>query len=124
MRDARFEGGVAGVGDYAELGSRPGAVQLPGNLGWAEHVVAAVDDDRRDVADATKVVQQLVVRPHEASVQEVVALDPGESGGVIRLLNEATVLGSGCRWMVEPSQADQILAATIMTLRSALVSRL
>jgi len=85
VRDARFEGGVAGVGDYAELGSRPGAVQLPGNLGWAEHVVAAVDDDRRDVADATKVVQQLVVRPHEASVQEVVALDPGESGSVFRL---------------------------------------
>ena len=85
MRDARFKRGVAGVGDYAQLGSRPRTVQFPGDLGWAERVVASVDDDRGDMADATDVVQQLVVRPHEASVQEVVALDPGESGGVRRL---------------------------------------
>src|SRR5690348_9130191 len=85
MRDAWFEGGVAGVGNYAQLGSRPGAVQVPGNLSWAEHVVAAVDDNRGDMADATDVLQQLVVRPHEPFVQEVVALDPRESGGVLRL---------------------------------------
>src|SRR5580765_7870515 len=85
VRDAWFEGGVAGVGDYAQLSSRPGAVKFPGNLGWAEHVVAAVDDNRGDVTDATDVLQQLVVRPHEPSVQEVVALDPGESSGVFRL---------------------------------------
>src|ERR1700756_1479193 len=73
VRDAWFEGGGAGIGDYAPVGSGPGAMQFPGNLGWTEHVVASVDDNRGDVSDATDVLQQLIVRPHEPSVQEVVA---------------------------------------------------
>src|SRR5579864_1615883 len=55
VRYPGLEGGVAGVGDNAQLGFRPRAVQLPSNPGLTEHIVAAVDDNGGDVANATDV---------------------------------------------------------------------
>ncbi len=48
-------------------------------------VVAAVDDDAGDMADQPGIGDQLAVALEEAAVDEVVALDPGEGDGVVRL---------------------------------------
>jgi hypothetical protein len=73
--DAGLERRVAGVGHDAEVGLGPGAVQVPGGHHGAHHVVAALHDHRRDVADAAHATQQLVLALEEALVHEVVALD-------------------------------------------------
>jgi hypothetical protein len=73
--DAGLERRVTGVGHDAEVGLGPGAMQVPGRRHRADHVVAALHDHRRDVADAAHAAQQLVLALEEALVHEVVALD-------------------------------------------------
>ncbi len=48
-------------GTTREVGLRPGAVQVPGGHHRADHVVAALHDHGRDVADAAHAAQQLVL---------------------------------------------------------------
>src|SRR5579885_3352801 len=84
--DAALEGRVAGVGHADEIRFGPGAVQVPGAADRADHVVAAVDDHRRDVPYAPHVFQELRVAVEPALVDEVVALYAGEG---LRVLPEA-----------------------------------
>jgi len=60
-------------------------MQIPGAARRTDHVVATLHDDRRNVADALRVAQQLVVVPEEAAVHEVVAFDAreGQREGVL-----------------------------------------
>ena len=60
VEGAGLGGGVAGVGDDAQLSLGPGAVQLPGGFDGADDVVAALDDDSRQVTDAANVGEQLI----------------------------------------------------------------
>ena len=57
-------------------------VQLPGDPQRRADVVAAMHDDRRDVADAAGVGDQLVIELEKSAVDEVMALDPREGEGV------------------------------------------
>src|SRR5262245_15598013 len=75
---ARLHGGVAGVGDDVEVGFRPAPVELPGRDHRTDHVVATLDDHRRDVTDPVDAVEELIRMTEERAVDEVVALDPGD----------------------------------------------
>jgi hypothetical protein len=72
---ARFERRVAGVAYDAQPCLGPGAVQGPGAAHGADDVVAALDDDCRNFADAVHVVEQLTIATQEAAVDEIVASD-------------------------------------------------
>src|SRR5215207_5164625 len=92
--DAGLGDGVAGVGDDAEVRLGPRLVQLPGAEDGADHVVAPLDDDGRDVADAADVLDEVVVGREEGVVHEVVALDAREGErelGVGELLDGGVV---------------------------------
>lgn len=86
-------------------------------------LVAAVDDDGRDVADPLHVVEQLVRVTQERAVREAVALDPREGLGE----HVAASPGDDLRVLVEPlvapSQALQAHTARMRTAASGLVSR-
>ena len=47
-----FQRRVAGIADNAQVGFRPGAVQVPGAADRTNDVVAALDDHRRDALQA------------------------------------------------------------------------
>lgn len=80
VKDARFGPGVSGTFDQMEGRLWPGVMQVPGGAQGAGHVIAAVDDDPRNVAQPIRVTQQLAgFQP--AFVQEIVVLDPGKGLG-------------------------------------------
>ncbi len=68
---------MAGVGDDLEVGLGPGVGELLGGRQRADHVVAALDDRRRQVADARQIAQELAVL-QETAVHKVVALEAGQ----------------------------------------------
>src|SRR6476620_2955906 len=80
---ARLGHGVAGVGDDAQLGLRPGAPQIPGILYGGNHVIAAVHDRARQMPNNADIEKKLIVPREKSAIDEVVALDAGESNGVI-----------------------------------------
>ncbi len=61
-----------------QLRLRPGLGQIPGVLHLAGHVIAAVDNHRRNMADQRHVTQQLVIALQEAQMREVVVFNTGE----------------------------------------------
>ncbi len=61
-----------------QLRLRPSLGQIPGVLHLAGHVIAAVDDHRRDMADQRHVAQQLVIALQEPQMREVVVFNPGK----------------------------------------------
>src|ERR1043165_9674954 len=83
--DAGLGDGVAGVGDDAEVGLGPGAVQVPGAAHGADHVVAPLDDDGRDVSYLPDVLDEVVVRREEGVVHEVLTLDAREGERELRV---------------------------------------
>src|SRR5215212_5747400 len=83
--DAGLGDGVAGVGDDPEVGLGPGFVQLPRTEDGADHVVAPLDDDGRDVTYLADVLDEVVVRREEGVVHEVVALDAREGERELRV---------------------------------------
>mmetsp|Transcript_16878 Transcript_16878/g.54049 ORF Transcript_16878/g.54049 Transcript_16878/m.54049 type:complete len:342 (-) Transcript_16878:181-1206(-) len=74
-QNVRLTGRVTGSDDL-EICLGPGAVQIPRRPHRAHHVVAALHDHARNVADAVYVLQQELVAREEAAVDEVVVLDP------------------------------------------------
>src|SRR5207237_6204812 len=84
---------MAGIRHDTQLGFRPGAMQLPGAPRRAHYVIAALHDQRRDVADAADFLDELVLRAEESAVDEIVTLDAREGCGVGVLLEAGDVLG-------------------------------
>src|SRR5690606_16205686 len=82
----RLERRMPGGGRDDELGLGPRLLELPRVLNGAHHVVAAVDDDARDVGDPVGIPEELVLDLEEAAVHEVVVLDAGEGEGELRIL--------------------------------------
>src|SRR5688572_20622051 len=80
VRDAGLECGVSRIGDQAESGLWPGAVQVPCGAHRTDNVVAALDDDRGDVAGAPHAAQQLILPLDEPLVHEIMTLDPRDCG--------------------------------------------
>ena len=78
-----------------QLRARPDLVQVPRVLHRADHVVAAVDDDARDVRQAMRVAQQLVLDFEEATVDEIVVLDAREGVRKLRFRETRRKLGIG-----------------------------
>ena len=74
-RDSRLPCGMAGFGDDVQLGFGPRGMQVMGRRGRTHDVVPALDDDRRQVADAIDALQQSPF-VEEALVHEVMSLDP------------------------------------------------
>ena len=70
MHDAGFAHGVAGVGHDAQLGSAPRGPQVERVLDRRHHIVAAVDDHTRDVADAGRVAQEAAMLAERSDIQE------------------------------------------------------
>src|SRR6185437_5002092 len=97
MEVAPLEGGVAGVRHDAQIGFRPGAMQLPRGLHGTHDVVSALHDDRGDVADAVDLLDELVVRAQEAAVDEVVTFDARERLGVTILVELRYVIRGGAQ---------------------------
>ena len=76
--DARFHRRVAGIGDDHVLRLRPGMRQGVRRHDRTNHVVAALNDDRRYVPQSARFLQQLAVF-EEHVVDEVVRLDPASA---------------------------------------------
>ena len=98
MEVATLEGGVTGVRHDAQVGFRPGAMQLPRGLHGTHDVVTSLHDDGGDVADAVDIVQELIFAAQEAAVDEIVTLDTRERLGVTVFLEPGDVIG--CRAQV------------------------
>src|SRR3546814_8084094 len=77
-KNARLARGVASVADDFKRGFRPCAMQIPGRAHRTDHVVATLDDHRRNVAHRGDVGEQLVVAFEETLVREIVTLDSRE----------------------------------------------
>jgi hypothetical protein len=65
MRVAGFESRVAGVGDDVEIGFGHRLCAMTRGLHRTHHVVAALHDDRGEVADAIDVLQQLILYSYD-----------------------------------------------------------
>lgn len=61
----------------SQIGTRQSSRQIDGRDVGAAHVVAALDDNSRDVGQLMGVAQQLPLN-HEPMIDEVVVLDAGE----------------------------------------------
>ena len=53
-------------------------MQLPGVAKWTNHVVPPVDDDRWNVGNPSRVLDELIWPVEETVVDEVVVFDAGE----------------------------------------------
>ena len=73
--DAGFQRRVSRVRDDGHPGVAPGRREIEGGRGRADHVIAALHDLRRDVADPVHVPKQTFGRQEQA-MREVVRLDP------------------------------------------------
>ena len=60
VHDARLQRRMPRIRHHAQVGFRPGAMQIPGTAHRAHHVVAPLHDDRGNPADALDIAQQLV----------------------------------------------------------------
>ena len=69
---------MAGIGYHDIVGFGPGAVQFVGAHDRTDDIVAALNDDGRDMADSVDSLEQTVFRG-EHIVAEVMRLDPGET---------------------------------------------
>ena len=90
----RLQRRVPGIGDDGEACAGPGAGEVEGADGGADHVVAALDDVGRNVGDAVHVRQQPAFRQEEL-VHEVVRLDAGEAEGGAVLREAGDGVGAG-----------------------------
>src|SRR5450432_4601000 len=75
---AELIGRMAGIRHNAKISLWESARQFPGALQRTHDIVAALDDYRRNVAQARDVIQQLVLVRKKATVHEVVTLDTRE----------------------------------------------
>lgn len=83
------------VRDHMELAAGPRAVQRIGAFGWADDVIATLNDDRWEMLDARDVREEIPVFLEEATVDEVVAFDARESFGELVLANSLDEIGVG-----------------------------
>ena len=84
-----------------------------------DHVVAPLDDRRRNVADARHVVEQLALAAQEAAIDEIMALDARQRQRELVLAPLADVVGVARRKLVAASHTDQARAAA---MRCALIA--
>src|SRR5689334_22260906 len=78
VHDARLERGVARVRHDAKVSLGPRAMQVPRAFDRANHVVAPLHDDRRDLTDARYLFDQLILTLEKAAVHEIVTFDARE----------------------------------------------
>ena len=77
--NAGLHGRVAGIRHDVKLGLGPGLGQGPGRRQRRHHIIAAVNDDTRNVLQLfCALFQQPVVAGKETAIDEIVAFDPGE----------------------------------------------
>ena len=132
--DAGLADGVAGVRHDDQLCFRPGAMEVPGALDRADDIVAALDDDARDVADAVDLFEELAWADIRGVWKRPLA--PSIRNGILPFLrkrekasaklsapNDSISEGSNWRREVLASQVLQARAASSMTLRSGEVRR-
>ena len=83
---------MPGVG-YDDIARRgPGTGKLVGADDRAHHVIASLDDRRRQVAHPVQVVEQLA-GGEEAIVREIVRLEPGETQRPVRKMAHQIRIG-------------------------------
>ena len=95
MHDAGLGHGMTRIGDDAQIGFRPGAREIVGNLDRGDNVVTAVHNHARDRTQTLCIGDQLVVDMEEAAIDEVVALDAGEGERIVVLGDAAHPIGIG-----------------------------
>src|SRR3954471_6583007 len=76
--DARFHRRMASIGHHDVIGLGPGAMQFIGGHDRADDVVAALDDDRWNVAYAVESFKQTVFRDKHV-LTEIMRLDSGKA---------------------------------------------
>src|ERR1700730_1852859 len=83
MHIAYLERRVTGIRNETQFCLGPRAIQVPGALHGADHIVAALHDDCGNVADLADILDELIVGAHEAAIDEVMTLDAGERRRVL-----------------------------------------
>src|SRR5687768_2083016 len=76
---------MSGVWDDAQLGLRPGSMQVPCAGHRTHNIVAALNDDPGNLPDLLYVLNQIIVRWEETVVHEVVAFDTREGERKLRV---------------------------------------
>ena len=71
-------------GNRYQPGGGPAVVQAIGRAGWANHVIAALNDRAGDVFDSVDVFDDLVIFAQESGIAKVVIFDFCKGQGVRR----------------------------------------
>ena len=77
--DAGLARSVPGVADQNKLRLRPCFVKFPCGLHRSDDVIAALDDDGRDVSYGAHICENMVVAFEKSAIDEVVTFDARES---------------------------------------------
>src|SRR5438132_6083371 len=76
---------MSGIRDDAQLGFRPGPVQVPGARHRANNIVAALNDYAGNLPDLLDILDQIILCWEETIVHEVVAFDACEGERKLRV---------------------------------------
>src|SRR5688572_27553942 len=76
---------MTAIRDNAQVGFRPGTMQVPGAGHWANNVVAALDDHTANLPNLIDILDQIILIWEETIVHEVMAFDARESESKLRV---------------------------------------